>query len=243
MKIYPYLSYRREINETDVNYTRILPKVWDSSDSLNGNSCSLFIFIRSTIPMISGDFLTRWNSITVRKGREKGQFLGMSYFWIDVLGLNYLTKEPPSFPTFQVNARLCVNFIAVPKYSFLDSFFLLLFCVQNLCCNDSFQSRMLTSLRKSSSAYSFSIACTEFLLFFYLNFFLVSVCTRGFAYLLCWPRGRGIGLVFTGRFSFHDCLQLFAIYFFNFNLFLEDFFFFTHDNYPHPHPRPTTHDI
>ena len=125
MKIYPYLSYRREINETDVNYTCNLQKVWDSSDSLNGNSCSLFIFIRSTIPMISGDFLTRWNAITVGKGRGKGQFLGISYFWIEVLGLNYLTKEPPSFPTFQVKARLYVNFIAVRKYNFLDYF---LFC-------------------------------------------------------------------------------------------------------------------
>ena len=123
MKIYPYLSYRREINETDVNYTCNLQKVWDSSDSLNGNRCSLFIFIRSTIPVISGDFLTRCNSITVRKGRGKGQFLCISYFWIEVLGLNYLTKEPPSFPTFQVKARLYVNFIAVPKHSFLDSFF------------------------------------------------------------------------------------------------------------------------
>ena len=73
MKIYPYLSYRREINETDVNYTCNLQKVWDSSDSLNGNSCSI-ISIRSIIPMISGDFLSRWNAITVRKGREKGQF-------------------------------------------------------------------------------------------------------------------------------------------------------------------------
>ena len=116
------LSYSREINETDVNYTCNLQKVWDSSDSLNGNSCSLFIFIRSTIPVISGDFLTRWNAITVGKGRGKGQFLGISYFWIDVLGLNYLTKEPPSFPTFQVKARLYVNFIAELKYSFLDSF-------------------------------------------------------------------------------------------------------------------------
>ena len=129
MKIYPYLSYRREINETDVNYTCNLRKVWDSSDSLNWMeiqcSCSLFIFIRSTIPIISRDFLTRWYSITVRKGREKGQFLGISYFWIEVLGLNYLTKEPPSFPTFQVKARLYVNFIAAPnyEYSFLDSFF------------------------------------------------------------------------------------------------------------------------
>ena len=122
MKIYPYLSYHREINERNVNYTCNLQKAWDSSDSLNGNRCSLFIFIRSTIPVISGDFLTRCNSITVRKGRGKRQFLGISYFWIEVLGLNYLTKEPPSFPTFQVKARLYVNFIAVRKYSFLDYF-------------------------------------------------------------------------------------------------------------------------
>ena len=38
----------------------------------------LLILIRSTIPVISGDFLTRWNAITVGKGRgsegKKGQF-------------------------------------------------------------------------------------------------------------------------------------------------------------------------
>ena len=34
-------------------------------------------------------------------------------------------KEPPSCLTFQVKARLYVNFIAVRKYNFLDSF---LFC-------------------------------------------------------------------------------------------------------------------
>ena len=119
----PELSSRNKRNRRKLYYN--LQKVWDSSDSLNGNSCSLFIFIRSTIPVISGDFLTPWNAIIVRKGRDKGQFLGNSYFWIEVLGLNYLTKEPPSFPTFQVKARLYVNFIAVPKHSFLDSF---------LCC-------------------------------------------------------------------------------------------------------------
>ena len=36
MKIYPCLSYHREINETNVNYTCNWQKVWDSSDSLNG---------------------------------------------------------------------------------------------------------------------------------------------------------------------------------------------------------------
>ena len=117
----PELSSRNKRNRRKLYCN--LQKVWDSSDSLNGNSCSLFIFIRSTIPVISGDFLIRWNAIIVRKGRDKGQFLGNSYFWIEVLGLNYLTKEPPSFPTFQVKARLYVNFIGVPKYSFLNSFF------------------------------------------------------------------------------------------------------------------------
>ena len=34
-------------------------------------------------------------------------------------------KEPPSCSTFQVKARLYVNFTAVRKYNFLDSF---LFC-------------------------------------------------------------------------------------------------------------------
>ena len=85
----------------------------------------------STIPMISGSgllsveiFLSRWNEITVRKGREKGQFLGISYFWIDVLGL--LPYEGTTFiPTFHVKARLYVNFIALRKYNFLDYF---LFC-------------------------------------------------------------------------------------------------------------------
>ena len=71
MKIYPYLSDRREIYETVVKCVETcnLQKVWDSSDSLNGNSCSLLILIRSTFPVISGDFLTRWDAITVGKGR------------------------------------------------------------------------------------------------------------------------------------------------------------------------------
>ena len=44
MKIYPYLSDRRGINETDVKYVETwnLQKVWDGSDSLKGNSCLLF---------------------------------------------------------------------------------------------------------------------------------------------------------------------------------------------------------
>ena len=135
MKIYPCLSYHREINETNVNYTCNWQKVWDSSDSLNGNGCTLLIFIWSTIPLISGDFLTRWNAITVRslrKGKEKGQFWGISYFWIEVflkevLGLfrSLTLRRNHLRSTFQVKARLYVNFIAVRKYNFLSSF---LFC-------------------------------------------------------------------------------------------------------------------
>ena len=73
-----------KINESGVNLTCNLQKVWDCSDSLNGSSCSLLIFIRSTIPMINGDFLTPWNAITLGKGRRKGQFWGISYFLIEV---------------------------------------------------------------------------------------------------------------------------------------------------------------
>ena len=63
MKIYPYLSDRREINETDVKdvETCNLQKLYGT----------ILIFIRSTILIISGDFLlTRWNTIIVR---EKGE--------------------------------------------------------------------------------------------------------------------------------------------------------------------------
>ena len=65
------------------------------------------------------------------KGKGKGQFLGISYFWIEVLGLNYLTKEPPSFPTFQVKARLYVNFIAVRNTIFSITFYFVL-CTNSL---------------------------------------------------------------------------------------------------------------
>ena len=88
MKIYPYLSYRREINETDVNYTYNLQKVWYSSASLNGLAAQINLYSiynsndqRRSVP--------RWNAITVRKWRGKGQFWGISYFWIKVL----LNKE------------------------------------------------------------------------------------------------------------------------------------------------------
>ena len=71
-------------------------------------------------------------------------------------------KEPPPFPTFQVKARLYVNFIALRKYNFLDSFFCFtykIFAVTILnitpLTERTFQSRMLTFLRKSSSVSSF----------------------------------------------------------------------------------------
>ena len=73
MKIYPYLSYRREINETDVN------------DTCNLQNVLLFINLYSIYN--SNDqlrFFNPMNVITVRKGREKGQFSGISYLWIEV---------------------------------------------------------------------------------------------------------------------------------------------------------------
>ena len=46
MKIYRYLSDHREIIETDVKYVETcnLQKVWDSCDSLNGDSCFNLLF-------------------------------------------------------------------------------------------------------------------------------------------------------------------------------------------------------
>ena len=71
---------------------------------------------------------------------------------------------------------------------------------------------------------------------FHLKVFLVPVCARGFGYLRCWPRGRGIGLVCTRRFSFHEFYNFLLFNFLILIFFLEDFFF-AHDNYPHPQPR------
>ena len=134
-------------------------------------------------------------------------------------------------------ARLCVNFIAVRKYNFLDYF---LFCfVYKL---------FAVTIRNISLQFLYSLLQVYIVhrvsFIFHLNVFLVSVCTRGFAYLLCWPRGRGIGLVCTRRFSFHEFYNFLL---FNFLIFISfcKTFFFTHDIYPHPHPRPTptTHDL
>ena len=68
----------------------------------------------------------------------------------------------------------------------------------------------------------------------------------GIGYLLCWPRGREIGLVCTRRFSFHQFCNFLLFNFLSLIFFFEDFFFYpqqlptstptTHD------PRPTTHD-
>ena len=57
-----YMLPMKIYKQTDVSHTFNLQKVWDQQ-------LRLLIFIRSTIPMISGDFLTRWNAITVGKGR------------------------------------------------------------------------------------------------------------------------------------------------------------------------------
>ena len=72
----------------------------------------------------------------------------------------------------------------------------------------------------------------------------MSVCAKGFAYLLCWPRGRGVGLASTRRFSFHEFYNflpfdfLILIFFFWKTIFLPTTFTHTHD----PRPLPTTHD-
>ena len=97
--------------------------MWKSEHALNRQPVPL---IQSTIPMISGDFLTRWNAITVGKGRgsegKKGQFWGISYFWIEVFFKEVLGLTPN---ISSQGETIYVNIIAVRKYNFLDSF---LFC-------------------------------------------------------------------------------------------------------------------
>ena len=76
-----------------------------------------------------------------------------------------LTLRRNHLHSFQVKARLYINFIALRKYNFLDYF---LFCfmykifavtIRNITpyTERTFQSQMLTSLRKSSSVSCFSI--------------------------------------------------------------------------------------
>ena len=80
---------------------------------------------------------------------------------------------------------------------------------------------------------------------FHLNVFLVSVCTRGFGYLLCWPRERGKGLVCTRRFSFHEFYNFLLFNLLIFISFWKTIFLptpFTHTHTHDPRPLPTTHD-
>ena len=53
----------------------------------------------------------------------------------------------------------------------------------------------------------------------------MSVCTKGFAYLLCWLQGRGIRLlVCKSGLSFHEVYNLLLFNFFNFYFFWKLFF-------------------
>ena len=170
MKIYTYLSYRRKINETDVSHTYNLQKYEiDSSDSLNGSGCSLSIFIRSTIPMISGDFLTRWNAITFWKGQGKRTILRYFIFLHRSLRLaNNLRRNHLHAQPFKLRRGQYVNYIALRKQNFLDFFW---FCVQNLCGNDSkyhsfnWKDVLVTNVdffEKKQFSLQFSITCYRF---------------------------------------------------------------------------------
>ena len=139
-------------------------------------------------------------------------------------------------------------------------FFFVLFCVQNFCCNDSkyhslnwkdvsvtnagiFEKKQFSLQFFYSLLQVYIVHRVSFI--FHLNVFLVSVCTRGFAYLLCWPRGRGIGLVCTRRFSFHEFYNFLLFNFLIFIFFWKTFFnprhlrTLTPTNHTHD-PRPTT---
>ena len=176
MKIYPYLSYHREINETDVNNCN-LQKVWDNSESLNGNSCSLSVFlIRSTIPMISADF-NIMECDHLEKGEGKRTILRycISYFRIEVFlkeVLGLLPYEGTAFiPNLSSYSETVCKFHCRTEIIHFSRFFFVCFVnkifaitIRNIIpyTDRTFQSRMLTSLRKCSSVSSFSIACSRF---------------------------------------------------------------------------------
>ena len=181
--------------------------------------------------MISGDFLTRWNATGEGDHRGKGEGKwGEKRTIFEIAGLFHIFD--------------CM-YILLPYGNMIFSILFVLFSVQNLCCND-FEYHSLNWKDVSvknidiSSVSIFSLAYLSYhsaQSFFYFSpkCLLVSVCTKGFAYLLCSPRGRGIGLlVCTRRLSFHEfynCLLL------KLNFFLE--FLPTTFTYT----RPTTHDI
>ena len=81
-----------------------LQKAWDSSDSLNGYK-NLYSIYNSNDQW---RFLTRWNAITVGKGRgsegKKGQFLAISFFWIEVFFKGQMNQKIEIF-----------SFVALPS--------------------------------------------------------------------------------------------------------------------------------
>ena len=77
MTIYPYLSYRREINETDVNYNCNLQEVWDNSDSLN----ELYLLTVYLYSIYNSNGQWRFFNMMECDHREKGKGKGISHFF------------------------------------------------------------------------------------------------------------------------------------------------------------------
>ena len=109
MKIYPYLSDRREINETDVKYVETwnLQKVWDGSDSLKGNSCLLFNLYLIYNSNDQRRFLNTMECDHRGRGEgkwgEQGTILSYSYFWIEVFHKEVLGLLAYEGTTFMFN--------------------------------------------------------------------------------------------------------------------------------------------
>ena len=124
-----------------------------------------------------------------------------------------------------------------------------MFCVQNLCCNDSkyhsfnWKDVSVTKVdffekKQLSPVFYFLL---QVYMLYRVSLTVVSFCTKGFAYLVCWPRGRGVGLTCTRRFSFHEFYNFLPFNFF----FLENLILpttFTHTHTHDPRPQTTTHD-
>ena len=117
-------------------------------------------------------------------------------FWVSItLRRNHLHSQP-----FKLKRDCMEILLPYRNTTFSVLFLLLLFCVQNLCCNDSkyhslngkdvsitnvdiFEKKQFSLQFFYSLLQVYIVHRVSFI--FHLNVFLVSVCARGFGYLLC----------------------------------------------------------
>ena len=161
-------------------------------------------------------------------------------------------KEPPSCSTFQVKARLYVNFIAVRILFVFFAVTILKYHSLNWedvsVTNVDIFEKKLFSLQFVFSLPQLGLHSVQSLFYFSPKCLLVSVCTKGFAYFALLTAGKGNRTpgMYAEIFRFMNFTN-FCYLIFYFFIFWKKFFFFTHDiQFTHTHthdrrPLLTTH--